>query len=134
MKDSPKVSYIKNMLSSSSSLKNKEVLSKHGGGVNLREVGQAFENMMAVLVIALEHYNYLCLVLQLGNIIVSKSYQSYESLYSFESFEEFPSHHHTMFGHLSLSQWCQVTSPTIQCSREVRSSIKSFYSITNLFS
>ena len=98
------MSYIKNMLSSSSSLKNKEVLSKHGGGVNLREVGQAFENMMAVLVIALEHYNYLCLVLQLGNIIVSKSYQSYESLYSFESFEEFPSHHHTMFGHLSLSQ------------------------------
>jgi hypothetical protein len=41
MRDSSKMSYIENLLSSSSSLKNKKVLIVHGGG-NLREVGQLF--------------------------------------------------------------------------------------------
>jgi hypothetical protein len=42
-RDSSKMSYIEHILSSSSSLKNKEVLTNHGGG-ELKEVGQVFWN------------------------------------------------------------------------------------------
>jgi hypothetical protein len=48
MRDSSKIIYIDHFLSSSSSLKNKEVLIVHGGG-KLREVGQCLERIMEVV-------------------------------------------------------------------------------------
>jgi hypothetical protein len=41
------------------------------------------ESIMAAIVVTLEHGTCLCLVLQLGNLLVSNSYQFYVSLYFF---------------------------------------------------
>jgi hypothetical protein len=74
MRDSSKMSYTEHLLSSSSSLKNKEVLTIHGGGGggggNLREVGQVFwKALWQLFVVTLEHGTCLHLVLQLGNFL-----------------------------------------------------------------
>jgi hypothetical protein len=77
-----------------------------------------------MFVVTLEHGTCLCLVLQLGNLLVSNSYQSYESLYSFSSPEECPSYRHTMLWSISQSIQCfQVTFNASQCSREVSDQI-----------
>jgi hypothetical protein len=89
------MSYIEHLLSSSISLKKKEYSPSMVGG-NLREVGQVLERIMVLFVVSLEHGTCLHLVLQLGNLLVSESYQSYESLYSFDSPKECPSYCHTM--------------------------------------
>jgi hypothetical protein len=48
MRDSSKMSYTEHMLSSSSSLKNKEVLTNHGGG-EIEGSGSSFGKIMAVV-------------------------------------------------------------------------------------
>jgi hypothetical protein len=83
-------------------------------------VGQVLEKLWQLFVVSLEHGTCLCLILQLGNLLVSESYQSYESSYSFGSPEECPGDHHTMFWSISQSSQCfQVICHASQCSREV---------------
>jgi hypothetical protein len=96
-RDSSKMSYTEHMLSSSSSLKNKEVLTNHGGGEIERSGSSFLESIMAAIVVTLEHGTCLCLILQLGNILVSESYQFHVSLYFFVPVEECSYYHHIMF-------------------------------------
>jgi hypothetical protein len=68
----------------------------------------------------MEHGTYLRLILQLGSMLVSDSYQYYESSYSFDSPEECPNDPRTMFWPMSQSSQCfQVIFSASQCSREV---------------
>ena len=123
LRASPKVSYIKHMVSSSISLKNKEVLSNHGRGkIEVKRV-KSLENIMEAIVVTLEHGTCSHLVLSLGNLLFFESCQSYESLHSFDPFEEFPGYHHTMIGHISSGQCFQVTCHATQCSSEIPASI-----------
>jgi hypothetical protein len=96
-RDSSKMSYTEHLLSSSSSLKNKEVLTNHGGG-KIEGSGSSFlESIMAAIVVSLEHGTCLCLILQLGNLLVSESYQFHVSLYFFIPVEECSYYRHIMF-------------------------------------
>jgi len=49
MRNSSKMRYIEHLLPSSSSLKNKEVLSNHGGGGDFEGSGSSFKIIMAVV-------------------------------------------------------------------------------------
>jgi hypothetical protein len=68
----PKVSYIEKVLPSLSSLNEKEVLIYLGGGGIERSGSSFWESFMAAIV-SLEHGTCLCLILQLGNTLVSES-------------------------------------------------------------
>jgi len=62
----------------------------------------------------------LRLVLQLGNLLASESYQCHKSLHFFDSFEECLELSVVIcHGLISLSQCCQVMCRVIHCSREV---------------
>ena len=50
-----------------------------------------------VAIVALEHGTYLCLVLQLGNLFASESYQFHVSSYFFILVEECSYFRHIMF-------------------------------------
>jgi hypothetical protein len=102
-RDSSNMSYTEHLLSSSSSLKNKEVLTNHGGG-KLKEVGQVLWEPWRQFFVTLEYDTCLCLALQLVNFLASN--QSHESCYSFGSLEECPDYHCMMFW--SISQMSQV--------------------------
>jgi hypothetical protein len=84
------------MLSSSSSLKNKEVLIYLDGG-KIEGSGSSFLESFMEAIVSLEHGTCLCLVLQLGNLLVSESYQFHVSLYFFIPVEECSYCHHIMF-------------------------------------
>jgi hypothetical protein len=101
MRDSSNMSYINNLLSLSSLLKNKEVCIVHGGG-KFEGSGSVFwKSLWQLFVVTLEHDVCLHLILKLDNFLVSESYQSYESLYSFDPPEEFPNYRRTMFWSIS---------------------------------
>lgn len=87
---------------------------------------------MVSLVVTLEHNTYLCRVLQLGNMLVSKSYQLHESLYSFVVLKEWPSHHRTKFFILSLSQCFQVFWSCHLVFKGICNLIQPSYSITKI--
>jgi hypothetical protein len=76
-----------------------------------------------LFVVTLEHGTCLCLVLQLGNFLVSESYQSYESLYSFPTRRVPQLSSHYVLVYISSSQCFQVICHASQCSREVSSQI-----------
>jgi hypothetical protein len=90
-------------------------------GEKIEGSGSSFwKTLWQLFVVTLEHGTCLHLILQLGNLLVSESYQSYESSYSFISPEECPSDRHTMFWSISQSSQCfQVIFHASQCSREV---------------
>jgi hypothetical protein len=76
------------LLSSSSSLKDKEALTYlGGGGGGIWEVGQTFETLWKLFV-AIEHGTCLDYVEQLGNQFVSESFKFHVSPYYFDSFED----------------------------------------------
>jgi hypothetical protein len=52
---------------------------------------------MEAIVVSLEHGTCLCLILQLGNLLVSESYQFHVSLYFFIPVEECSYYRHIMF-------------------------------------
>jgi hypothetical protein len=112
------MSYTEHLLSSSSSLKKKEVLIYLDGG-KIEGSGSSFlESFMAVIV-ALEHGTCLCLILQLGNMLVSESYQFHVSSYFFISSRRVLLFSITLCSWYSSSQCFQVTCHASSCSREV---------------
>jgi hypothetical protein len=79
-----------------------------------------WKSLWQFFVVTLEHNTCLCLILQLGNMLVSESYNSYDSSYSFDSPKECPSDHRTMFWSISQSSQCfQVICHASQYLREV---------------
>jgi hypothetical protein len=81
------MSYTEHLLSSSSSLKKKEVLIYLDGG-KIEGSGSSFLESFMEAIVTLEHGTCLCLILQLGNILVSESYQFHVLSYFFILVEE----------------------------------------------
>jgi len=110
MNDSMKMSYIEHMLSSSSSLKNKEVIIIHCGEKKWGKWVNYHKSLWQLFIVALEHGTWLCLVLQLGNMLISDLYQSYDSSYSFISPKECHSYRCTMFWSIIQSVFPSILS------------------------
>jgi hypothetical protein len=88
MRDSLKMSYTEHFLSSSRSFK-KMRYSLLMAGEKLMEVGQVFgKHYDSCFIVTLEHGICLHLVLQLGKLLVSESYQFSVSLYFFVHVDE----------------------------------------------
>jgi hypothetical protein len=88
MRDSLKMSYTEHFLSSSRSFK-KMRYSLLMAGEKLMEVGQVFgKHYGSCFIVTLEHGICLHLVLQLGKLLVSESYQFSVSLYFFVHVDE----------------------------------------------
>jgi hypothetical protein len=76
------MSYMEHVLPSLSSLNEKEVLI-YLGGEKIEGSGSSFLESFLAVIVSLEHGTCLRLVLQLGNPLVSESYQFHVSPYFF---------------------------------------------------
>jgi hypothetical protein len=89
-----------------------------GGGGGIEGSGSSFLESFMAAIVTLEHGTCLCLILQLGNLLVSESYQFHVSPYFFiqsKSALIFI----TLCSWYSSSQCFQVSCHASSCSREV---------------
>jgi hypothetical protein len=117
-RDSSKMSYTEHLLSSSSLLKNKEVLTNHGGG-EIERSGSIFWNPLWKLLLSPLNMAHVCVSSYSWVICLSLSHTNSMCHYTFSFQSKSALIVITLCSWYSSSQCCQVIFHASQCSREV---------------
>jgi hypothetical protein len=112
------MSYTEHLLSSSSSLKNKEVLTNHGGG-EIERCGSSFWNPLWKLLLSPLNMAHVCVLSYSWVICLSLSHTNSMCRYIFFFQLKSSLIFITLFSWYSLSQCFQVIFRSLQFSREV---------------